>query len=85
MSGFHVPANQTVSWSVYRQAVSIESCLPDDFIRSRLNRIERAFDAGEPIWMIVAELQMVHGIVAHPSYRPATKTPLQLAKRVVQL
>jgi hypothetical protein len=82
MSSFHVPANQTVSYSVYLQAVSVECCLPLEFMRSKARRIEQAFDAGEPIWMICAELRMIHGVVG--DYRP-TKTALQLAKRVVRV
>jgi hypothetical protein len=55
---FHVPPNQTVSFSVYLQTVSRE--FDHQFIREQLGRIGRAFDAGEPIWMIVEELKLRH-------------------------
>lgn len=50
-----VPSNQTTSWTVYFQAISNESHLPHDFLSSQISRVERAFDAGEPVWMIVDE------------------------------
>ena len=78
---FRVPNNQSVSWSVYFQAVCNESGLNYDFIRSRTARIMQAFDCGEPIWAIVMELKMIYDITK--DYRP-TKTPLQLAARVVK-
>jgi hypothetical protein len=75
---FRVPANQTVCYSVYLQTVSRK--FPHDFIKSREARIGRAFDCGEPIWMIEAELD------AYFEYWqiPKEKTPLQLAIRVVR-
>lgn len=79
---FYVPANQTVCWSVYNQAIANESHLSHEFLKQQAKRIHRAFDHGEPIWMIVAELQMFWD--ALPTWKPE-KTPLQLAKRVVRL
>ena len=76
---FHVPANQTVSYSVYSQAIGCESRLTHDFLAKHGARITRAFNAGEPIWMIVAELKMVHETTL--TWVP-TKTPRALAKRV---
>jgi hypothetical protein len=77
-----VPVNQSVSWTVYLQAVGNESRLPHSFIQEQMKRIERAFDHGEPIHMIVEELKMVFAI--RPMWSP-TKTPRQLAKRVMKL
>lgn len=77
---FYIPDNQPVSWTIYNQAISVESKLPHDFLASQKKRIHRAFDHGEPIWMIVDELQMVFKI--KPERRE--KTPLQLAIQVVR-
>lgn len=73
---FHVPANQTVSFSVYMQTVS--RSFPHSFIKELMPRIEQAFDAGEPIWMIEEELKLRHEYWQIPKQ----KTPLQLAKAV---
>lgn len=78
---FSVPANQTVSRTVYGHAVENGASLPHDFIRSQVGRIDRAFAAGEPVWMVVDELKMVHSL--GPVRRPH-KTPRALAVRVVR-
>lgn len=82
MSSFYVPENQTVSFSVYKQAVANESHLPHEFLKLMDRRIEVAFDYGEPVWMIVAELQLRHTM--NPRQR-REKTPLELAVRVVRM
>jgi len=64
---FHVPANQTVSFSVYNQAIAHDTGLPHEFLKANAHRIHRAFDHGEPIWMIVVELNMVHDITRGPA------------------
>lgn len=79
---FTVPANQPVSFTVYFQAVCEESRIDHDFIKSRLNRIQRAFEMGEPIAMLVEELKMIKSL---NTGRVVNKTPLQLAKRVVRV
>lgn len=76
-----VPANQTVSFTVYSQAIGIESRLPHDFLTAQMKRIERGFDHGEPISMIVEELKLVHSLTA--TYGP-TKSARCLAVRVVR-
>jgi hypothetical protein len=76
---FHVPANQTVSYSVYLQTVS--KGYPHEFIKTREKRISQAFDAGEPIWMLEPELELYF----EAWKQPKEKTPLQLARRVVRL
>lgn len=73
------PVNQTVSFSTYTAAIRTQVRAPETFIRQKMARIEQAFDMGEPIWMIVQELQMVRDMT--PPAR--TKTPRQLAARVV--
>lgn len=75
----NVPANQPVSYGTYLMAV-INSCnLPQTFIDAKLPRIRLAYKVGEPIAMLVDELKL-----RHQFERPATKTPRQLAARVVQ-
>lgn len=74
-----VPANQTVSFTIYMQALSNAAMVPVDFLRSQDARITAAFDMGEPIWMIADEMKLRHQMT---SIR-ATKTPRQLAARVV--
>lgn len=72
--------NQTVSPVVYGIAVREACSLPETFIRANAHRIERAYAAGEPIWMIADELKMV--FATQPKHKPM-KTPRQLAARVV--
>lgn len=73
--------NQTVSRTVYGFAIR-EACkiVPEEFILSQQKRIDAAYLAGEPVWMIVDEiaLRWIH--------RPkSTKTPRELAKRIVNM
>jgi len=76
-----IGANQTVSLGVYSRTVAEDCRLPNDFVLANAVRIHRAYAAGEPIWMIVEELKLVHAM-----QRPApTKTPRQLAAKVVRL
>lgn len=79
---FSVPKNQPVSRTVYGIAVQEACRLPHDFMKANAARIDRAFDAGEPVWMIVDELKMVHA--TKPTWKP-TKTPRALASRVVRV
>jgi hypothetical protein len=78
---FSVPTNQTTSRTVYGIAVAEACRLPHDFMKTQIARIDRAFQYGEPIHMIVEELKMVFAI--RPTWRP-TKTPRALAARVVR-
>lgn len=74
----NVPPNQTTSFSVYMQTLHNSVKAPAEFIRSKLARIERAYDMGEPVAFMTDELQLLY------NHRPTpTKTPRQLAKRVV--
>lgn len=76
----HVPANQPISFSVYMQALHNTVRAPADFIRSKIARIGRAFDMGEPVSFMTEELQFLY------DHRPiTTKTPRQLAQRVVRV
>lgn len=72
---------QSVSLGVYSRSVAEDCRLPNDFVRANIGRIHRAYAAGEPMWMIVDELKLVYSLC-----RPEpTKTPRQLAARVVRL
>lgn len=71
--------NQQVSPGVYSRTVQDQSALPIEFMRANAIRIDRAYVAGEPIWMIVAELKMV--FETQPNWKP-TKTPRALASYV---
>ena len=75
-----VPANQTVSFTTYIQAVGNSAGVPADFLRSMDKRITAAFDMGETVQMIVDEMKLRYRMSA---IRP-TKTPLQLAARFVR-
>jgi hypothetical protein len=79
---FHVPENQTVCWTVYKQAVAQESGLTGEFLAKEHARIARAFEYGEPVWSIVLELKLVDEL---SGMMKPEKTPLQLARRVVRL
>lgn len=71
--------NQATSAGVYARSVADAAALPIDFMKVHAGRVDRAYAAGEPVWMIVAELQMVHA--TRPLHKP-TKTPRALAQRV---
>jgi hypothetical protein len=71
--------NQQVSPGVYTRTVQDQAALPHEFMKANAARIDRAYAAGEPIWMIVAELKMVREV--QPTWTP-TKTPRALARRV---
>ncbi len=73
-----VPANQSVSYTVYIQAVGNSAGIPVAFLRANDARIMAAFDMGEPVWMISDEMKLRHEM---QSVRPH-KTPRQLALRV---
>jgi len=74
-----ISAKQQVSPGVYARTVQDQAALPHDFMKANAARIDRAYAAGEPIWMIVAELKMVREV--QPTWQP-TKTPRALARRV---
>jgi hypothetical protein len=78
---FAVPANQTVSYSVYRQAIANALPVTNDFLKAHTARIQQAFEMGEPLWMIVDELKLR----AEMESVRRTKTPRQLALRVVRV
>lgn len=71
--------NQQVSPGVYSRTIQDQAALPHDFMKANAARIDRAYAAGEPIWMIVAELKMV--FETRPNWTP-TKSPRALAQRV---
>jgi hypothetical protein len=74
-----IPSNQTVSRGVYGIAIREALQIPEEFILANSERIDLAYTMGEPIWMIVAELQVRY------DHRPTpTKTPGQLAVRYVR-
>lgn len=77
-----IAQNQTVSPVVYGIAVRQEANLPETFVRSQSARIDRAYNAGEPVWMIADELRMV--FETRPIHRP-TKTPRALALRFIKV
>ena len=77
-----IGSNQTVSPVVYGIAVRQEASLPNDFIHVNRYRIDRAYNAGEPIWMIAAELKMV--FETRPIHKPM-KTPRALAIRTTRV
>jgi hypothetical protein len=74
-----IASNQQVSPGVYARTVQDQAALPHAFMKANAARIDRAYAAGEPIWMIVAELKMVREV--QPTWTP-TKTPRALARRV---
>lgn len=74
-----ISSKQTVSPGVYARTVQDDAGLPVEFMKANASRIYRAYAAGEPIWMIVAELKMVREV--QPTWTP-TKTPRALASRV---
>lgn len=74
-----IASNQQVSPGVYARTVQDQAAVPHEFMKANAARIDRAYAAGEPIWMIVAELKMV--FETHPNWTP-TKTPRALARRV---
>lgn len=75
-----VPKNQSVSFTVYVQAINKHAAIPAQFVRDNIDRITKAFDIGEPIWMIADEMKLRYQMQHHH-----TKTPRQLAQRVVRV
>lgn len=73
---FQVPTNQTVCFSVYKNTVC--QSFDHSFVKEITPRLMRAFDMGEPIWMIQAEMNHRYECWKQPK----EKTPLQLAKAV---
>ena len=74
-----IASNQQVSPGVYTRTVQDNAGLPVEFMKANAARIDRAYAAGEPIWMVVAELKMV--FETRPNWTH-TKTPRALARRV---
>lgn len=74
-----IASNQQVSPGVYARTVQDQAALPIEFMKAQAARIDRAYVAGEPIWMVVAELKMV--FETQPNWKP-TKTPRALAAYV---
>jgi hypothetical protein len=72
--------NQTVSPVIYGIAVREACHLPETFVKANQKRIDRAYGAGEPVWMIAEELRMVFD--TRPIHKPM-KTPRALAVRSV--
>ncbi len=50
--------NQTVSRGVYGMSIRNVLNIPEDFIVAQADRINRAYDNGEPLWMIADELRI---------------------------
>lgn len=75
-----VPANQAVSYSVYKNAVCQALPVSSAFIEAQVPRITRAFDNGESVAMIVEEMKMVWEVTRGQWQ----KSPRQLAARVVR-
>lgn len=72
--------NQTISPAVYDVAVQEYTSLPFDFLAAHGERIARAYDMGEPVWMIGDELRVRY------DHRPqVSKSALELALRVVRV
>jgi hypothetical protein len=92
---FHVPANQSVCWSVYWQGVVGDAALAGLGYSSEECHAHKAaaivsFDRGEPVWMAALAVKAAlddHGTPDRPVYRlpQVEKTPLQLARRVVRM
>lgn len=75
-----IPNNQTVSFTVYVQAITNALPVPHDFLEANSARIQKMFEMGEPIWMAVEELKV------RWEHRVRTpKTPRALALRVVKV
>jgi hypothetical protein len=79
---FHVPANQAVCFAVYKPSVIREAGVTVDEAERFSRQIMRAFDFGEPIWSAAMEVRFL--VESNRNYRPS-KSPLQLAKRVVRV
>jgi len=77
----NVPANQPVSFTIYMQAIHTGVKAPSEFVRSRLGRIQRAYDIGEPVQFVIEEIQLLWDMRPIPK----TKTPRQLAARVTRV
>ncbi len=67
---FHVPENQTVSFTVYCQTIANKGF----DTRKHGEHISKAFDRGEPLWMVTEELKLIEYYAPKP-----TRTPLQIA------
>lgn len=78
---FALPENQTVSFAVYWPSVIREADVTVEEADRFKDKMIRAFDHGEPIWMAALELAMM--VDLNRNYRPE-KTPLHLARRVVR-
>ena len=79
---FHVPANQSVCFAVYKPSVIREAGVAVDQAERFSKQIMRAFDHGEPVWSAAMEVKML--VELNDGYKKE-KTPIQLAKRVVRL
>ena len=62
---FHVPENQTVCFAVYNQHLDHAGL----DTRKHAKRISRAFDYGEPLWMVEYELRMIDDDDRHAAKR----------------
>jgi hypothetical protein len=71
--------NQTVSRGVYGTAIR-QLPIPEDFIAAQAARIDSAYEAGEPLWMICDEMMLRY------QHRPQhSLTPHEAAIRVVRV
>jgi hypothetical protein len=59
-----IAANQSVSLGVYSIAVQESALVPHSFYQQHAHRVDRAYAAGEPIWMIADELKMLFSILS---------------------
>lgn len=74
--------NQPISRGQYGRVIRDMAVLPEIFIAANSARIDRAYAAGEPLWMIVDELKMIHSL---GEKRLALKSPRDHAVRVVSV
>lgn len=79
---FAVPANQTVSWSIYWPSVIREADVTVEDAARYSDKIMKGFDVGEPIWM--AALTLKQYVELNAGYK-REKSPIELARRVVRM
>ena len=79
---FHLPANQSVCFAVYKPSVIREAGVAAEQAERFSKQIMRAFDFGEPIWSAALEVKML--VELNDGYKKE-RTPLDLAVRVVRL
>lgn len=79
---FHVPKNQSLSWSVWHQAVTRKFNMDD--VEPFRSRMMIWFDAGETVDGAIELLEMFIDGSKQAAALDMNKSPLSLAKRVVK-